>query len=154
MGRHSAGNGASVDPIVAAALQQRPASVEPGPPRHAPDGPGPQDGGRQVRAQQVRAQQEGGLGWPGEPGQGTGLGWPDADVATDRADVPAALETTGPRTDDPGTATPGTATPGTAIPGTTDPAGADKPPARRRLGWRRWFGGRVATRATSGSGAA
>ena len=78
VGRHSADDGAGVDPFVAAALAQRPAPAEPAAPRHAPglvpvgaDGTG------------------GGLGWPGDPADGTGLGWPArgtdaADAAVDR----------------------------------------------------------------------
>ena len=64
MGKHSAGDGAGVDPFVAAALAQRPAPAEPASPRHAPVGA---DGT--------------GLGWPGDPADGTGLGWPAEDVA-------------------------------------------------------------------------
>jgi hypothetical protein len=75
VGKHSADDGAGVDPFVAAALAQRPAPVEPAAPRHAPglvpvgaDGTG------------------GGLGWPGDPADGTGLGWParDSDEAEQR----------------------------------------------------------------------
>jgi hypothetical protein len=68
VGRHTAGDGTGVDPIVAAALLRRPVAEEPGASRHSPDsGPvtaadGDGDGG--------------GLGWPGEPGSGSGLGWP------------------------------------------------------------------------------
>ncbi|MCZ2821954.1 hypothetical protein O2V63_16550 [Modestobacter sp. VKM Ac-2977] len=133
MGRHSAGNGARVDPIVEAALRQRTTSVEPGPPRHAPGLP---DG------QQVESQQDGGLGWPGEPGEGSGLGWPDRDDAT----YPAAVDTT--ETDPTESATTVAVTP-------VGPATGDGRPARRRLGWRRWLGGSpAASPARSGGNAA
>ncbi|MQA36147.1 hypothetical protein [Modestobacter roseus] len=65
-------------PLVAAALQQRP---EPSGPRHAAG--------------------SGGLGWPGDPADGTGLGWPgdlDVDGGTDRAEVPAEEHATPRRT--------------------------------------------------------
>jgi hypothetical protein len=64
VGRHNAGDGAAVHPIIAAALEGRmtvPAAVEP---QHTPA----------VAAEP----EEGPLGWPGEPGDGTGLGWPAA----------------------------------------------------------------------------
>jgi hypothetical protein len=64
VGRHTADDGAGVDPIVAAALRRRPTATEPGAPRHDPEFRQPQLTG------------DGGLGWPGEPGDGTGLGWP------------------------------------------------------------------------------
>jgi len=65
VGRHAAGDGADVHPIVAAALEQRPTVREPGTARHGHEQglAEPEDG-------------EGGLGWPGEPGNGSGLGWP------------------------------------------------------------------------------
>ena len=69
MGKHSADDGAGVDPVVAAALAQRLSPVEPVVPRHAP-GPAP-----------VGADGTGGLGWPGDPADGTGLGWPVEDAA-------------------------------------------------------------------------
>ncbi len=69
MGRHTADDGADVHPIVTAALQQR--------------APQPADGGpRHVSGQ-------GGLGWPGDPAEGTGLGWP-AGTETEGQTVPAA----------------------------------------------------------------
>jgi hypothetical protein len=69
---------------------------------------------------------EGGLGWPGKRHDGTGLGWP-VDVRSD-APVPAVPE------------------PLTVVPAQ---------PAKRRLGWRRLFGGAQATdRAPEGSSAA
>ena len=104
MGRHSAADGSGVDPIVAAALRQRPTSVELGTPRHGPE----------FRQRQLAGvEREGGLGWPGEPHTGTGLGWP-VDL------VPAAA--------------PAGAEPAATL--VTDGA-----PVRRRLGWRRIFGG-------------
>ena len=65
MGRHAAGDGAGVDPIVAAALRARPTSGQASTPRHGP----------QAR-QLTGSDGEGDLGWPGEPREGTGLGWP------------------------------------------------------------------------------
>ena len=121
MGRHSAGDGSGVDPIVAAALRSRPAVEDPSTPRHG-DGERPE--------QLTAADGEGGLGWPGEPGEGTGLGWP-VDLVTgevlERADPPAAPAA------DPG------------------PVAVDVSPTRRRGGWRRLFGGAAddARRATS-----
>ena len=100
MGRHSADDGASVHPLVAAALEQRPTTVEPGRPRH----------GHGTQAAQGTA---GGLGWPGDPADGTGLGWP-ADDAADTAAGGRAQQPT------------------------------EERPARRRLGWRRLFGGGAA----------
>ena len=112
MGRHSAGDGSGVDPIVAAALRSRPAAEEPGPPRHGEAAPGQQP--------LTAADGEGGLGWPGEPGEGTGLGWP-VDLVTgevlERPDVAPA---------DP-------------LPEGSDRV--DSAPVRRRGGWRRLFGG-------------
>ncbi|MGY1855245.1 hypothetical protein [Modestobacter sp. SYSU DS0290] len=75
MGRHVAAEGASVHPLVAAALEQRP---EPSGPRHAAG--------------------QGGLGWPGDPADGTGLGWPgDLDRAGDRDRAEAPDERAVPR---------------------------------------------------------
>ncbi len=59
MGRHSALEGAAVDPVVAAALAQRSADVPAG--RHGVP-----------RAEAT----ESGLGWPGDPTTHEGLGWP------------------------------------------------------------------------------
>jgi hypothetical protein len=99
VGRHTAGDGAGVDPIVAAALSRRPASAEP---RH---------GSRRLTA----ADSEGGLGWPGDPADGTGLGWPaDLRTTTQAADAPAQAAVA---------------------------LVAEDVPARRRGGWRRLFGG-------------
>jgi len=64
VGRHAADDGAGVHPLVAAALQQRLTPGEPGQPRHLHGAPRAAD------------ERQGGLGWPGEPGGGTGLGWP------------------------------------------------------------------------------
>ncbi|MGY1749144.1 hypothetical protein [Modestobacter sp. SYSU DS0511] len=70
-----AAEGASVHPLVAAALEQRP---EASGPRHAAG--------------------QGGLGWPGDPADGTGLGWPgDLDTGTDRAEAPGSDELATPR---------------------------------------------------------
>ncbi|WP_222194353.1 hypothetical protein [Modestobacter italicus] len=98
MGRHAADDGAGVHPLVAAALQQRPTADTPEEPRHLAGAPRAADG------------QQGGLGWPGEPGDGTGLGWPaGTEGATDSA--------------------------------ADQPADSEPRPARRKLGWRRLFGG-------------
>ena len=64
MGRHSATEGAGVDPLVAAALRLR-ATAAAGTPGSEP-----------ARRTLAAAVDEGELGWPGEPGDGTGLGWP------------------------------------------------------------------------------
>ena len=70
VGRHAADDGAGVHPLVAAALEQQPAPAEPRQPRHLHGAP------------QASDEHQGGLGWPGEPGDGTGLGWPAAGQAT------------------------------------------------------------------------
>ena len=59
MGRHSAVEGAAVDPVVAAALAQRPA-----------DTPARRHG--HARAEGTQS----GLGWPGTSTTHEGLGWP------------------------------------------------------------------------------
>ena len=59
MGRHSASEGAAVDPVVAAALAQRPVDAPAG--RHG-----------DLRAEGTRS----GLGWPGTSTTHEGLGWP------------------------------------------------------------------------------
>ena len=59
MGRHSALEGDAVDPLVAAALAQRPADTPAGRHGHA-------------RAEGT----ESGLGWPGTSTTHEGLGWP------------------------------------------------------------------------------
>ncbi len=89
MGRHAADDGAGVHPIVAAALRQR--------------APQPEDGGsRHVVGQ-------GGLGWPGDPAEGTGLGWPGGTEAEGQGAVPEA------------------------------PQPVEQPSARRRSVWQRLF---------------
>ena len=77
MGRHSADDGAGVDPVVAAALAQRPSPAAPAEPRHA------------TGLVPVGADGTGGLGWPGDPADGNGLGWParDGDAAADAVPV-------------------------------------------------------------------
>jgi hypothetical protein len=108
VGRHTAGDGTGVDPIVAAALERRPGVPGPAVPRHLLGFPPPQLTGG--------SENEGGLGWPGEPGTGTGLGWPvDA--------LGGAL-----RTDE---------HPAVAL--VSDQGASDELPRRRR--WRRLFGG-------------
>jgi hypothetical protein len=64
LGRHAARDDEGVHPLVAAALSRRPASSAPDAPRH---------GGPAVA---LSAVEEGEIGWPGEPADGTGLGWP------------------------------------------------------------------------------
>ncbi|MCZ2838374.1 hypothetical protein [Modestobacter sp. VKM Ac-2985] len=143
MGRHSAGSRARVDPIVAAALSQRAASVEPPQPRPAPD--------------RSEGEQDGGLGWPGEPGEGSGLGWP---ADTTPADTTAAdtdpEDTRGQDTSAVGTAATDVTVTDTAVAALpVAPAARDGGPSRRRFGWRRWFGGGSAVPPTpSGSNAA
>jgi hypothetical protein len=104
VGRHAAGNGDAVHPIVAAALQQQTPAAR-GAARHGSGGA------------DATAQGEGGLGWPGFPADGTGLGWPGD--ATSGSEVPERADRSL-----------------TVVPGQ---------PARRRLGWRRFFGGAPAT---------
>jgi hypothetical protein len=77
VGRHTAADGASRDPLVAAALAHRPA-----------DAPSAHRDGASAG--------ESGLGWPGPPpGPDRGLGWP-GDLATDDSgagnDVTASAE--------------------------------------------------------------
>jgi hypothetical protein len=70
VGRHTADEGASAHPLVAAALEHRaPHGVR----RHGTD----------------PAQEQGNLGWPGPAPGGGGLGWPVDDSAED---APAAEE--------------------------------------------------------------
>ena len=71
MGRHSASEGAAVDPVVAAALAQRPVDAPAG--RHG-----------DLRAEGTRS----GLGWPGTSTTHEGLGWPGGMPDQDRAAVP------------------------------------------------------------------
>ena len=72
MGRHSALEGASVDPVVAAALARRPADAPAG--RHG-----------DLRAEGT----ESGLGWPGTSTTHEGLGWPGG-TSSDVDQAPAA----------------------------------------------------------------
>jgi hypothetical protein len=87
VGRHAAGDGVEVDPIVAAALSRRPGAPA-GPPRHGHD-----DGPPAPSA----AGDDGGLGWPGDPADGSGLGWPAGLQAeqADARDQPAVAEAAG-----------------------------------------------------------
>ena len=102
VGRHAALDGAGVDPIVAAALDSRPSAAA-GLARH----------GAESGPRALSAASEGGLGWPGDPADGTGLGWPVDEVSgTPGAEQQSAV---------------------TLV--------ADEAPARRRSGWRRLFGG-------------
>jgi len=103
VGRHAAGDGTGVDPIVAAALRQRPSELVAGASRH----------GTEQRLS-AATEGEGGLGWPGEPGEGTGLGWPVDLLDAPAEGLPEAAGT---------------------------PPGEVR--ARRRQGWRRLFGGRA-----------
>ena len=66
VGRHSAADGSEVHPLVAAALEARP--VTSGTAAHVP---------RDQRPRLTSPEGEGELGWPGHPGDGTGLGWPE-----------------------------------------------------------------------------
>ena len=78
MGRHAAADGGAADPIVEAALRDR------------PEGDGPRHG-----SVDPTASGEGGLGWPGEPTDGTGQGWPVDQQPG--AGVPAGAEIPTPR---------------------------------------------------------
>ena len=75
MGRHSALQGAAVDPVVAAALAQRPADAPAGRHGHA-------------RAEGT----ESGLGWPGTSTTHEGLGWPGGMTQQTVVDAPPAEE--------------------------------------------------------------
>jgi hypothetical protein len=69
VGRHAADDGAEVHPLVAAALEARQAPMTG---THRFDRPA---------VAGTTSDGEGGLGWPGSPGDGSGLGWPaDADA--------------------------------------------------------------------------
>ncbi len=72
VGRHTAEDGAHVHPLVAAALEER----------H-----GAGTGTHRTAAAEAGPEGEGGLGWPGPPGDGTGLGWP---ADTDKRATPVA----------------------------------------------------------------
>jgi hypothetical protein len=129
VGRHSAADGASVDPVVAAALARRSA----GAPAHRDDDghageeqavaePGGERDTARLAMGPMTAEQSGtGVGWPApperEPSPG-GLGWPGGmpDPARQSVDEPLG--------DD-------------AVPAAGDPAEPDGP-ARPR-GWRRLF---------------
>ncbi|SFK34119.1 hypothetical protein [Geodermatophilus ruber] len=75
MGRHSAAEDAAVDPVIAAALEQRPAGL-----------PARRHG--QLQSEDTQS----GLGWPGTSTTHEGLGWPgDMSPARDSA-VPAPPE--------------------------------------------------------------
>jgi hypothetical protein len=103
VGRHAAADGVGIDPIVAAALSRRPEAPT-GLPRH----------GQESRQQPIGAAgDDGGLGWPGDPADGTDLGWP------------VELITRPPDADD---------RPAVAV--LTEQA-----PGPRRSAWRRLFGG-------------
>ncbi len=79
VGRHAADDAAGVHPLVAAALDAR---VTPEPGTHRWDRPVAAD---------PTPDRDGGLGWPGSPGDGSGgLGWPgDVDVRGTPAAAPA-----------------------------------------------------------------
>jgi len=106
VGRHAADDGAAVDPIIEAALRHRSAAGT-ADPRHASRSAATSD-------------DEGGLGWPGEPGDGTGLGWPTGSAVH--------------------TGTPTAHAPSAPVP---------EEPAVRRRGWRRLFGGAVESSRTT-----
>jgi hypothetical protein len=97
MGRHAAADGGAADPIVEAALRGR------------PEGNGPRHG-----SLDPTASTEGGLGWPGEPEDGTGQGWPVDQLPDDGVQAPAAV------------------------------LAVAETPAPRRGGWRRLFSSRAA----------
>jgi hypothetical protein len=74
VGRHVAGDGERVHPLVAAALDARRAPQDgpaPGTHRQLQPAGGPPEG-----PAGTTPEREGDLGWPGSPGDGTGLGWP------------------------------------------------------------------------------
>jgi hypothetical protein len=75
VGRHSAADGAAVDPVVAAALARRAAGVPAG--RHG-----------DLRADST----ESGLGWPGGSTTHEGLGWPGGRSATPARQAAAVEE--------------------------------------------------------------
>ena len=75
MGRHSALEGAAVDPVVAAALARRPADAPAG--RHG-----------HLHAEGT----ESGLGWPGTSTTHEGLGWPGGISDRARQAAPDAEE--------------------------------------------------------------
>ncbi|RFU23314.1 hypothetical protein [Geodermatophilus marinus] len=122
MGRHSAAEGAAVDPLVAAALARRPATDG----RRAPHG-------------------QGELGWPGEGERHEGLGWPggmhEPDDAAPQGGGTGAGPTAEPA-DGPGREADDTAQMDRLpdLPGGGAPPGpGGEAPPRRRAGWRRFF---------------
>jgi hypothetical protein len=154
VGRHSAADGASVDPVVAAALARRSSGA---PAHRGDDGHagveavaddavaehgGERDTARLTMGPMTAEQSGSAVGWPApperEPSPG-GLGWPGG------MPDPARQGLAGPATDDAGPAThdagPAThdAGPAThdAVSAVEDPAGPETP-ARPR-GWRRLF---------------
>jgi hypothetical protein len=84
VGRHSAADGTSVDPVVAAALALRPAGVPSG--RHG-----------DLRAEST----QGNVGWPAPdvepPAGGSGTGWPGGMPEPARQETPAEAEAARPR---------------------------------------------------------
>ena len=77
MGRHAAGDGTGVDPIVAAALRQRPSELAAGAPRHGAE-----------RRLSAATDGEGGLGWPVDLLDATAESSPQS-VGTGPTDAPA-----------------------------------------------------------------
>jgi hypothetical protein len=113
VGRHTAADGDSVHPVVAAALARR-AAESGGAHRFANTGP-TGSSTHHPRTPQTR-RIEGDLGWPGPPpAPGGGLGWPG-----DLPDEPAPGETD--------------------RSGASDEEAEDPDPGGRRRGWRRLFG--------------
>jgi hypothetical protein len=108
MGRHAADDEAAVHPIVAAALERRAAGS---------------------RADEPV---QGGLGWPGDPTEGTGLGWPAGTDSRDRAVEPAVSAPADLPVTEPSPVGP---------PAVEAPPVALSVPAPRRSVWRRIFGG-------------
>ncbi len=80
MGRHSALEGAAVDPVVAAALAQRPANAPAGRHGHA-------------RAEGT----ESGLGWPGTSTTHEGLGWPGTSTTHEGLGWPGGMSDQAPQ---------------------------------------------------------
>jgi hypothetical protein len=112
VGRHTAADGDSVHPVVAAALARR-AAESGGTHRFAHTGP---TGGSTHHPTPQTRRIEGDLGWPGPPpAPGGGLGWP--------GDLPDELP-------------PGQ----TDRSGASDEEAEDPDPGGRRRGWRRLFG--------------
>ncbi|MEU2347228.1 hypothetical protein [Modestobacter sp. NPDC049651] len=77
VGRHAADDDATVHPLVAAALERRAPEAGDALPRHGQLAvAGQAVAEHSVAEHPVAEHEEGPLGWPGEPGDGTGLGWP------------------------------------------------------------------------------